>query len=139
MLPISESFENLDDLILNFEDTDQSKTQTFGINMIDNIITGKIDGLEALKQSIYLALSIEADKYIIYPYTYGVNTIDLIGKPSYYIMAVLPERIKETLLTDNRIIDVHDFEFTVSGNKITARFTVDTIYGDTEQETVVTY
>ena len=84
-------------------------------------------------------LSIEADQYIIYPYTYGINTLDLIGKPSYYVIAVLPERITETLLSDDRITDVSDFEFEVNKNKITVKFTVHTIYGEVKEETEVAY
>lgn len=128
----------MDDLILENE-YEQQNTQTFAINSVGNSVGGKVDDLEALRQSIYLMLSIEADQYIIYPYTYGLTTLDLIGKPNYYVAAVLPERIKETLLQDERINDVSDFEFEVSGNKMTVKFVVHTIYGDTNEETVVMY
>ena len=93
----------------------------------------------ALQQSIFLMLSTEADQYIIYPYTYGINTLDLIGKPVYYVMAVIPERIKTTLLSDDRVTDVTNFEFEVNGNKLTVKFVVHSIYGDVEEETVVVY
>jgi len=102
-------------------------------------IGGKVDRLAALQQSILLMLSVEADQYIIYPYTYGINTLDLIGKPSYYVMAVIPERIKETLLSDDRITDVTDFEFETNGNRLGVKFVVHTIYGDIEEETAVIY
>lgn len=102
-------------------------------------ITRTIDGLEAVKQAIYLILSIEADQYIIYPYTYGIRTVDLFGKPIYYVMAVIPERIKEALFYDDRITDVSDFEFEVNGNKLAVKFIVHTIYGDIEEEMVVQY
>lgn len=134
MLPIT---ENIDNLISNVENEEQENTQTFDLNLTKNIIGGKIDGLEALKQSIYLRLSIEADQYIIYSYTYGINTLDLIGQPMYYVAAVLPDRIRETLLSDNRITDVSDFEFEVERNKLTTKFIVHTIYGDFEAEKVV--
>ena len=134
MLPIT---ENIDNLILNVENEEQENTQTFDLNLTKNIIGGKIDGLEALRQSIYLRLSTEADQYIIYSYTYGINTLDLIGQPVYYVAAVLPDRIRETLLSDNRITDVSDFEFEVERNKLTTKFIVHTIYGDFEAEKVV--
>lgn len=102
-------------------------------------IGGKIDGLAALKQNIFIMLSVEADQHIIYPYTYGIQTLDLIGKPSYYVMALIPERIKATLLTDDRITDVTDFEFEVNANKLNVKFVVHTIYGEMEEETVVIY
>lgn len=102
-------------------------------------IGSTIDGLNAVKQAVYLILSIEADKYIIYPYTYGIHTVDLFGKPVYYVMAVIPERIKEALFRDDRITDVSDFEFEVNGNKLAVKFIVHTIYGDIEEEMVVQY
>lgn len=112
------------------------KVQT---NTSQNIVSGVIDGLVALQQSIYLMLSVEADQHIIYPYTYGLQTLDLIGKPSHYVMAVIPERIKETLLSDDRITDVSDFEFEIDGHRLTVKFTVHSIYGELEEETAVIY
>ncbi len=104
-----------------------------------NVISGTITGLESLQQSIYIMLNVECDQYIIYPYTYGLQTIDLFGKPSDYVMAVIPERITETLLSDDRITGVSDFEFTIQGNKLTVKFVVHSIYGDIDEETVVIY
>ena len=117
----------------------ENNTETFGLNMTNNVVVGKIDGLAAVKQSIYFLLSVEADQYIIYPYTYGITTIDLIGMPNYYVMAVIPNRIKETLLSDDRITDVTDFEFATDKNKLHVKFIVHTIYGDIESETAVSY
>ncbi len=131
--------ENTDDLILDFEENETAKTKTFGLNMTNNTISGRIDDLIALQQAIYLMLNVESDQYIIYPYTYGINTLDLIGKPSYYVMAVIPERITEALLNDDRVTDVSDFEFEVNGNKLGVKFVVHSIYGDVEEETVVVY
>lgn len=139
MLPNTENIANIDDLVSDFEETEQQKTKTFALNMKENIIVGEVDGVRALRQSIYLMLSIEADQYIIYPYTYGMNTLDLIGKPSHYVMAVIPERIAELLLSDDRITNVSDFEFEVDGRKLTVKFVVHSIYGEMEEETVVIY
>ena len=126
------------DLILDIEDELKS-TQTFKIDIPGKRIIGKIDELEALKQGIYLMLSIEADQHIIYPYTYGINVLDLIGKPYYYVVAVIPERITKALLNDDRILNVSDFEFEVNKNKVGVKFIVHTIYGEIEGETEVTY
>ena len=128
----------VNDLIEESDDTLENR-KTFYLNINENIIGGKVDGLEALKQSIYFMLNTEADQYIIYPYTYGITTLDLFGKPVYYVMAVLPDRIKETLLSDSRITDVSDFEFKVDKNKLTTSFVVHTVYGDTKEEVVVNY
>lgn len=128
----------LDVGVVNKMSTNEFAIKTAGLS--EQLINSNIiDGLDAVRQAVYLILSIEADKYIIYPYTYGIRTIDLFGKPIYYVMAVIPERIKEALLTDNRITDVSDFEFNVNGNKLTVKFVVHTIYGNLEEEMVVQY
>jgi hypothetical protein len=115
-------------------------TQTFRFNFRDNIVGGKINDLEALRQSIYLRLTIEADQYIIYPYTYAIQTVDLIGKPNYYVAAVLEDRIKDTLLQDDRIAEVSDFKFETEGrNKLKVMFVVKSIYGGFDMETVVKF
>ena len=136
MLP---NTENLDDLVLDFEEV-QEKTKTFGIHKTDaKRMAGMVDDLKALEQHIYLTLRVDADKFIIYPYTYGIRTLDLFGKPYHYVMAVIPERIKEALITDDRIIDVSNFEFEIDTNRLTVRFVVYSIYGELEEETVVNY
>ena len=131
--------ENIDDLITNFDSGRKENTETFGINLTENRVNGQIDGLEALKQSIYLMLNIEADKHIIYPYTYGVTTADLIGKPDYYIIAVLPGRIKEALMMDDRITNVSDFQFKITRRTIGVTFVVTSIYGNIVEETEVIF
>lgn len=130
---------NIDDLVLDFKEEEAEKTKTFGINFTSNVVGGTIDELEALKQSIFLLLNTEADQFIIYPYTYGLKTLDLIGKPYYYVMAIIPERIKEALSDDERIVDVSDFKFNVDKNKLHVQFVVQSIYGDVNEETVVIY
>lgn len=114
-------------------------TKTFKLNSEENKMGGMIDDLEALIQNAYLMLSIEANQFIIYPYYYGLNTLDLIGKPYYYVAAVLPGRITETLMSDNRITSVHSFEFEILRNKLHVKFIMNTIYGDANLETVVMY
>ena len=136
MLP---EIEIVGDLLNELEEENQYNNKTFGINLNENSIGGMIDELAALKQSIYLMLNIEADQYIMYPYTYGIKTLDLIGKPIYYVMAVLPSRLTETLLSDDRITDVSDFEFEIKKRSLHIKFIVHTIYGDVEAEKVVTY
>lgn len=125
--------------VVDSEINERETTQTFELNVVDNTIGGKIDDITALEQAIYLMLNIEADQHIIYPYTYGLQRIDLIGKPVYYVVAILPDRIKETLTRDDRVTDVSDFEFEVVGKKLNVKFKVSTIYGVIEEETVVMY
>lgn len=87
-------------------------------------INGYTDDLQAVAQAIYLALSTERYKFIIYSWDYGVELVDLFGKPMPYVMAELPRRIKEALTQDNRIDDVTNFEFEKKGKRLHTTFTV---------------
>ena len=97
-----------------------------------NRINGFIDEIESVKQAIYLILSTERYKYIIYSWDYGVELVDLIGKPIPYCMAEIPRRIKEALLVDNRIENVTDFQFEHIGKTLHTTFTVVTNVGNVE-------
>ena len=100
----------------------------------ENRINGFVDDLEAIKQAIYLILSTERYAHIIYSWDYGVELVDLIGKPMPYVMSELPRRIKEALTQDNRIDDVVDFEFERKGKKLHTTFTVVTNLGNIPSE-----
>jgi hypothetical protein len=97
-------------------------------------INGYTDGKEAVQQAIYLILNTERYKFIIYSWNYGVELVDLFGKPMSYVIAELPRRIKEALLQDDRITDVNDFTFEVKRSRLYTTFTVTTIYGDIPTE-----
>ena len=97
-------------------------------------ISGYIDDLEAVIQAIYLILSTERYRFVIYSWDYGVELVDLIGKPMPYVMSELPRRITDALTQDNRIDDVTDFEFEVNRNKLHTTFTVVTTLGNISTE-----
>ena len=104
----------------------------------DDRIVGYTDGLEAVKQAIYLILNIERYDYPIYSWDYGIELKDLFGKPVSYVMSELPDRVKDALTMDNRITDVVDFEFERNKNKLHTTFIVKTIYGDVPDSMEVT-
>ena len=97
-------------------------------------INGFIDDIESIKQAIYLILSTERYAYLIYSWDYGIELIDLYGKPMSYVMSELPRRIKEALKVDNRIQDVTNFEFERNGKVLHTTFTVVTNVGNIESE-----
>lgn len=99
-------------------------------------ISGYTDGLEAVVQAVYLILSTERYQFIIYSWDYGVELVDLFGKPMPYVMSELPRRIKDALTQDDRITDVVDFEFEIKGKELLTTFKVVTDIGiiDTELE-----
>lgn len=109
-------------------------TKTHYINKNENLITGMTDGIEALKQAIYIILRVERYQHIIYSWNYGIELKDLFGKPTTYVCAVLPSRIKDALIQDDRIQNVYDIVTNAEGNIVSVHFTVQSIYGKFEQE-----
>ena len=97
-------------------------------------ISGYTDGIEAVIQAIYLILNTERYKFIIYSWDYGVELVDLFGKPIPYAMSELPRRINDALTQDNRIIEAKDFEFKHHRNKLFTTFTVVTDLGNVSVE-----
>ena len=97
-------------------------------------INGYVDDLEAIKQAVYLILSTERYEYLIYSWDYGIELIDLYGKPMPYVMSELQRRIEEALTMDDRIETVTDFEFEKNGKKLHTTFTVVTTLGNLTTE-----
>ena len=91
---------------------------------VSDRISGYTDGLDAVAQAVYLILSTERYKFIIYSWDYGVELVDLFGKPMPYVISELPRRIKEALTMDERINDVVDFEFEPIGKRLNLSFKV---------------
>lgn len=117
--------------ILTQEITEQTyPTKTYHVVFDRNRINGYTDDLEAIAQAVYLILSTERYQYIIYSWDYGVELIDLIGKPMPYVMSELPRRIKDALTQDSRIVDVVDFEFQMNKHQLHTKFKVLTEIGD---------
>ena len=108
--------------------------KTYKINIDKNRISGYTNELESIIQSVYLILSTERYAYVIYSWNYGVELIDLIGKPMPYVMAEVPRRIKEALTQDDRIEDVTDFEFNKKGKQLHVKFNVVSNMGDIPTE-----
>lgn len=97
-------------------------------------ISGYIDDTEAIIQSIYLILSTERYKHLIYSWDYGVELVDLFGKPMNYVISEIPRRIEDALKQDDRITTVKDFEFEPKKNKLHFTFTVVTTIGNIDAE-----
>lgn len=122
---------NNDDLINDFE-IEESPSLTFGLTD-RNTISGTVDGLEAVKQAIHLILNTERYEHLIFSWDYGIELVDLIGKPPSYVLPEIKRRITEALEVDTRITGVGDFQFETVKNKVNVRFTVNTIFGEIEE------
>lgn len=109
-------------------------TKTDLINFKKERIQQNIDNKEAVKQAIYMRLNTERGAFVIYPTDYGTNLQKYIGKPRGYVLGDVGREIKESLLNDDRVINVNNFQYETKGNTLKVKFTIFTIYGDIEEE-----
>ena len=110
----------------------QQPSKTWYINQTTNRIQGTIDGLDAVSQAVDIILNVERFRWQIYrPYS-GTQWQGLIGRDPGYVGSELQRRIADALMVDDRIRGISDFTFSVSGNFLTASFTVNTVYGTTQ-------
>lgn len=119
---------------------EEQPSYTYKMNLANEFIRGYVEGLEAIKQSIYKILNTERYKYIMYSWNYGIELLDLYGEPVSYVCSELKRRIAEALLWDDRIQSVDNFEFNISKKgEILVTFTAHTIFGDVEAKKEVNF
>lgn len=113
----------------------QLPTRTYRLDMETGNIAGVVDGLEAIKQAIYKALSTIRFAHIIYTDDYGFE--NLIGKDKIFARAELPRRIKEAVLQDERIRSIDQFKIEFDKDEAHVSFICETRYGDIQVEWMV--
>ena len=113
------------DVTLTSDSSETSRTY----NISNNRIQGFMDDLDALQQAVYKVLNTEKYEYPIYSFSYGIELESLIGQDRLYVQMELMRRIKECLLSDDRIENVENFEFSFSTDSILCTFDVVSIYG----------
>ena len=116
---------------------EEYQDNTYKIDFINNKITDKIDGIEAVEQTIYCILNTERYEHIIYTWNYGSELRELIGKDRDFVIGDIKRRITEALLQDERIVSIDNFEYKQEKDSINLKFTVITKYGSIPIEKVV--
>ena len=97
-------------------------------------IAGIGDGLEAVKQAVEIILNAGRFQWQIYSPYFGMQWENLIGLEPGYVASELQRRVKDAFSIDGRISGIEDFTYSVEGDTLTASFTVQTVYGDIQQE-----
>lgn len=108
--------------------------KTFYLDREQGKFLGMTEGLDAIKQSVYLLLNTQRYQYLIYSWNYGVELQDLIGESKEYALPEIKRCITEALLQDDRITAVDNFVFETHGKKVHVSFLVHTIFGDIDWE-----
>lgn len=106
---------------------------TFYADPVTHRITGKADGYKAIKQTIDIILNVERFRWQIYTPYFGMQWNGLIGQNPGYVASELQRRIKDAFSVDNRITNISDFKYFTNDDKLTASFTVNTVYGNVEK------
>ena len=127
--------EYKDDLVQDFE-IETQPTRTYALRF-DGCPSsgGKLDGLEAMKQAIFLILQTERFRYAIYSWNYGVEMQNLLGESmSPYLQARIQKAIEDALMADDRVLAVENFTFSKERHALWVTFTVETTEGNIESE-----
>lgn len=127
--------DNYTDLIIDddFEYIDRP-SQTYELDPRNNRIKStKVDGLEAVKQAVFLVLSTERYEYIIYD-EYGVELWELYGREDSFVIPELERVITEAVLRDERVDHISNFKIHADGKARVCTFTVHSVFGDFEAE-----
>lgn len=95
------------------------------------------EGLEAVRQSVEIALNVERFQWQIYNTNFGNELEELVGDDSDYIQSELPRMVNDALSVDDRVIDTADYVFSVNGDSMTVSFTVNTVYGQLTEELLI--
>lgn len=92
------------------------------------------EGLEAVRQSVEIALNVERYRWTIYDANFGSELDGLAGEDEAYIIAELPRMVEDALSPDSRVITVDNYVFTrLDSTSMRVTFTVHTVYGDIQE------
>lgn len=134
MLPATSIVPDVNELLGSRQETSDSYRMQIG----NERIKGTVSEREAVAQACYKAINTERYRYVIYSWNYGIELKDLFGKPVSYVFAVLPDRIKDCLMQDDRVESVDSFQLSHDGKgSVLCKFIVHSIFGDIDMEKVV--
>lgn len=115
----------------------QQPSLTWKLDFDRGKVTGMIDQLKSVEQSVRLILETERFRFLIFSSNYGFESSGVVGSSQALAEAELKRRIKEALKQDDRITDVTDLNVTFNGDSATVTFTVISTLGSIQQEVTV--
>jgi len=96
---------------------------------LEDVITRSVDDIKAFAQSLAVMLAIERFDYPIYDDSYGMELRQYTGKSFSYLETTIENTLRDSILQDDRILDVMVISVEKSGTD-TAYTTVD-VYTNT--------
>lgn len=132
MIPDNDNYEDRmeDGFATDFEMAAEP-SRTYAASLEKMRFVGKADGTAAIKQAILKMINTQRYQYEIYSWDYGIELLDLFGKPMPYVMSEVKQRITDALMTDDRIEQIRDFTVErVGKNGLHCAFAVTTVQGE---------
>lgn len=121
-----------DGLAQDFEIIEQP-THTYRLRFDGLPAAGRLNGVEAMEQAVFLALHTERFQHAIFTWDYGAELHQFAGdNMDAYLQARLQTAIEQALLVDDRILRVDGFHFERHRKSLEVAFTVHTTQGDFE-------
>ena len=102
---------------------------TYAVDFDHKSVSGVVDGIEALKQSVFCRLMTERGTLSFASLKYGLPKNELIGQSAPLVYVSLVNAITETLLEDDRILTVYGFIFDTDRKNVTVTFNIDSVFG----------
>lgn len=120
--------------IQSTQTVERASSRTYKVDLNENRITGIIDEKEALEQSVLFALLTQRYEYAVYTHSYGTDWNKVLGEGYLKAMAAAKTVITDSLMCDDRIYAVNNFEFERGEHALKVRFRVESVFGDMEKE-----
>lgn len=120
------------------EDTvveEESIPTDYEIDFKTGKLTGRmISGLDAIKQWVLIVLGTDRYFYTQYSWDHGSDLNSLIGQSpdKEYIESEAKRMVEDALSVNDDILGIDDFACEIEDDKLTVRFTLNTIYGGAE-------
>ena len=131
MIPETLNSDNLIDI----DEFESPPSLTYRLDFTNRRIIGKVDDKEAVMQFIKKVLDTSKYAYSSYDWYYGNEILSLIGQSYDYIITELPRIVDETLLVDDRIISIQNWNYSrINVDSMSASFLVRTIFGTINYE-----
>lgn len=108
----------------------QQPSLTWKLDFEKKCITQMIDGLEAVKQAVFVILETQRFEYLIYSFNFGSELQGIIGKSPLFVQSEIRRLIREALLQDDRITDVRDIMIQINGESMLVEFTIVSVFGN---------
>ncbi len=118
------------DIFLSDESGSRQANKTFKIDFEKKRLDGMADGIDALSQTVYAILMTPRYAYTIFSHNYGTDYSNLPSGDYIKSIAAIKNAVTDSLMIDDRILSVQDFEFTKNEHSIFVKFVVKSIFGD---------